>query len=104
MSFPTYLASDGSPYYTPNFSAPINKDFPYGKQTLDNDNDGFIEHRTEVKEMASPLMPVTNSNSGVDIDSFYKIRADGQTDKPLVIQVLGTLVGNDPIGGKDIYG
>jgi hypothetical protein len=104
VSFPTYLTSEGIPYYTPNFSSPINKDFPYGKQTLDDDNDGFVEHRIEVKEMTSPLMPVTNSNSGVDVDSFYKVRADGETDKPLVIQVLGTLVGNDPVGGKETYG
>lgn len=102
--FPTYVNESGLEYYTPNFTSPINSDYPYGKETINDGNDAFIEHRLEVKELSSPTTPVTESNSGVDVDAFYKKRQDGGSDKPLVVQVLGTLVGNDPVGEKDKYG
>ena len=102
--FPVWYAEDGTPYYTPNFSGPINSLFPYGKKTIDDFNSGFIEHRIEVKEMENPRLPVNEANSGVDIDSFYSVRPGMGSNKPLVVQTLGTLVGNDPVGDKKKYG
>ena len=99
--FPVYYNEDGIPNYTPTYSDPINVDFPYGRQSLDDYAQGFVEHRLEVKEMADPVATVNNTNSGMDVDSFYKRRADGNTDTPLVVQVFGTLVGNDPYNTLD---
>jgi hypothetical protein len=103
-SFPIYINENGVPYYTPNFTNPINATYPYGTKTINDGNDAFTEHRIEVKELTQPIAPVTQSNSGADIDAFYKSRQDGSSDKPMVVQVLGTLVGNDPVGEKDKYG
>jgi len=105
--FPVYYNEEGNPCYTVPFTGTINSAYPYGKETLNNNLQGFIEHRTEVKELEYPLMGVTEANSGVDVDSFYKLKSDGvNSNQPLVIQVLGTLVGNDPVGspGKKKYG
>jgi len=105
--FPVYYNEDGVPYYTVPFTSTVNSANPYGTQTINDDLQGFIEHRTEVKELEYPIMGITESNSGVDIDSFYKLKSDGvNSNQPLVVQVLGTLVGNDPIGepGRKKYG
>lgn len=102
--FPVWYAEDGTPYYTPNFSGPINPQFPYGNQTIDDFNSAFIEHRIDVKEMESPRIPVTEANSGIDADTFYSVQPGIGSNKPLVSQVLGTLVGNDPVGEKSRYG
>ena len=105
--FPTYINEDGNPCYTVPYTGTINSSAPYGSETIDMGRQGFIEHRTEVKELEYPLISVTEANSGVDIDSLYKLKSDGkESNQPLVIQVLGTLVGNDPIGnaGKKKYG
>lgn len=103
-AYPTYTNEDGVRYYTPNLSSGINNDYPFGRETINDSNPAFIEHRIEVKEVENPILPVTFSNSGVDVDSFYKQRSDNSSDKPLVIQVLGTLIGNDPIGDRSKYG
>jgi len=102
--FPIYYTEDGTPYYTPTYSFPINKENPYGKKTIDDDKQGFIEHRIEVKEMENPVLPVTLANSGVSVDALYRKKPNGQSDKPLIIQVIGTLIGNDPVGEKEKYG
>ncbi|MDB4330354.1 hypothetical protein N9948_01390 [bacterium] len=102
--FPTYINSEGVAYYTPNLTSTISKAWPYGKETVNDNNPAFVEHRTEIKEYEDPITPVTGANSGVDVDSFYKLRADGSSDKPLVVQVLGTLIGNDHVGNRDRYG
>jgi hypothetical protein len=102
--FPIYYNSEGVPYYTPNLTRTINSSFPYGKETVDDDNPAFIEHRLEIKEYDDLAVPVTTSNSGIDIDSFYTQRVDGSSNNPLVVQVFGTLVGNDPVGEKEKYG
>ena len=102
--FPVWYSEEGIPYYTPNFSGPINAQFPYGKKTIDDFNSAFIEHRIEVKEMETPRIPVNDANSGVDIDSLYSAKPGMGSNKPLVVQILGTLVGNDPVGDKKRYG
>jgi len=102
--FPLWYAEDGTPYYTPNFSGPINAQYPYGNKTIDDFNSGFIEHRIEVKEMETPRLPVNESNSGVDVDTFYSVRPGMGSNKPLVVQIMGTLVGNDPVDDKKKYG
>lgn len=102
--FPVYYDSEGNPNYVPNLTSTITALNPYGRETVDDDNPAFIEHRTEVQEYSDPILPVTESNSGIDIDSFYKNKPDGTTSQPLVVQVLGTLTGNDPVGDKDRYG
>jgi len=105
--FPVYYNEEGIPYYTVPHTGTISAEAPYGRQTINDNLQGFIEHRTEVKEVEFPNMAITESNSGVDLDSFYKLKSDGKTSsQPLVIQVLGTLVGNDPMGadGKKKYG
>lgn len=93
--FPTHTNENGSLQYIPNFSNTINVDYPYGKESLDDGNKGFIEHRLEVQEMADPITPVTNSNCGVDVDTFYQTKLDGSSTQPLIEQVFGTLVGNN---------
>lgn len=105
--FPTYTDESGLRCYTVPYTNTITNQKPYGSQTLDDNIQGFIEHRTEIKELEYPMMSVTEANSGVDVDSFYKLKSDGKSpNQPLVIQVLGTLVGNDPISvpGKKKYG
>lgn len=105
--FPVYYNDEGLPYYTVPYTSTINASSPYGSQTINDNLQGFVEHRTEVKEVEYPQMAITESNSGVDIDSLYSLRSDGkESNRPLVVQVLGTLVGNDPIGdaGKKKYG
>lgn len=104
VEFPKYINSDGVSFYTPVLTSLINNSFPYGKQTINDDSPAFIEHRVEVKEYEDPLIPVTSSNSGVDLDSFYEANSDGTSNKPIVVQVLGTLIGNDPFGDKNKYG
>jgi len=105
--FPIYYNEEGMPCYTVPFSSTVSSAYPYGTQTIDDDLPGFIEHRTEIKELEYPLMGITESNSGVDIDSIYKLKSDGKnSNQPLVVQVFGTLVGNDPVSesGKKKYG
>lgn len=102
--FPVYYSEDGVPYYAPVYSGPINKEFPYGKSTIDDDKPAFIEYRVEVKETSDPILPVTISNSGVEVDALYKSKPNGDSIKPLVVQVIGTLIGNDPVGEKKNYG
>jgi len=105
--FPVYYNETGLPYYTVANTSTISPDTPYGVETLDDNLQGFIEHRTEVKELEYPVMGVNESNSGVNVDSFYSLQSDGKkSNQPLGIQVLGTLVGNDPVGasGKKKYG
>jgi hypothetical protein len=104
LNFPTYLNSDGVEFFTPNLTSTINNKNPYGKETINDDNPAFIEHRLEVKEYEDPNIPVSRSNSGHDVDSFYKKNSDGSSSKPLVVQVMGTLVGNDPVGDSKKYG
>jgi len=105
--FPVYYNEEGLPYYTVPYTSTINAADPYGRETIDDNRQGFVEHRTEVKELEHPMLSITEANSGVDVDSLYKLRSDGkESNRPLVVQVLGTLVGNDPIGaaGKKKYG
>ena len=102
--FPIFYTEEGLPKYVPVFSSTVTDEFPYGKKSLDDDTLGFVEHRIEVKEIAHPLLDVTEANANAEIDSFYSPRPDGKSDKPLVIQVLGTLIGNDPFGDKNKYG
>lgn len=101
--FPVFYTEDGIPRYAVTFSDPINKTFPYGRFTPDDEKPVFIEHRLEVNEIDEPVLPVTSSNSGVEVDTLYKQRLDGKSNKPLVVQVIGTLVGNDPTD-KNNYG
>jgi hypothetical protein len=101
---PTYINENGAPYYTVNFSNSINSEFPYGRETINEGNSAFTEHRIEISELADPRMPVTRSNSGFDSDLLYQKRVDGNYDQPSVIQVLGTLVGNDSVKDKSKYG
>lgn len=102
--FPYYTSADGAKRYAPVFSNTINTEFPYGKENIDDHKDAFIEHRIDVKEMESPLIPVTEQNSGFDTDAIYSRKPDGDSNKPLVSQVMGTLIGNDPIGASEKYG
>lgn len=101
---PTYINSEGTPVYIPNLNPSLNSINPYGRESVDDDNPAFIEHRLEIKEYDDPNIPVTSSNSGVDVDSFYTENSDGGSSKPMVVQVLGTLTGNDPVGDKNRYG
>ena len=99
--FPVYYNEEGLPCYTVPYTGTINSADPYGRETINDNLQGFIEHRTEVKELEHPILGVTESNSGVDLDSMYKLRSDGkESNRPLVVQVLGTLVGNDPEIGR----
>jgi len=104
--FPVHYDEDGVANYIPTYAGPINADNPYGRNTIDTPSQGFTEHRTEIKEMVYPIMGVTPFNSGMDVDSLYTRNIDGSTDLPLIVQVLGTLVGNDPAGddGQRQYG
>ena len=102
--FPTIVGIDGVPRYAPVMSNTITAEFPYGKETIDDHVDAFIEHRIDVSESDSPIVPVTEQNSGFDTDSIYKEKPGGKSSKPIVSQVMGTLVGNDPVGDKDKYG
>jgi len=102
--FPVCIGTDGVMRYAPVESNTINFDNPYGKENIDNHKNAFIEHRIDVKELESPTIPVTAQNSGYDTDAIYSRKPNGDSNKPLVTQVLGTLIGSDPIGGKDKYG
>lgn len=102
--FPIYYNSEGRAVYTVNLNSSINNIFPFGKETVFDDNPAFIEHRLEVKEYDDMNVPVTSFNSGEDIDSLYKRNENGSSSQPLVVQVLGTLVGNDPAFEKEKYG
>ena len=104
--FPYYYNEDGVMCFAPTFSNPINRDFPYGKGSLDAPKQGFVEHRIELKETTHPRMPVTVANSGVDVDALYYKNIDGTSERPMLVQVLGTLIGNDHAGdeGRSKYG
>lgn len=102
--FPVFYNEEGMPKYAAVWSETINADNPYGTDSLDDDVPGFMEHRIEVKEMERPLTPVTESNSGVETDNIYTEKLNGDSNKPLVVQVLGTLVGNDSVGDLERYG
>ena len=58
------------------------------------------------KEVSQAITPVTATNSGVEVDSLYFRRLDGKSEKPLIVQTLGTLVGSDSAGddGRGKYG
>lgn len=102
--FPTYTNSDGNNFYTPTLSSTINNSYPFGRETIFDNSPAFIEHRLEVREYEDMNIPVNTSNSGVEIDPIYKNNPDGTSNLPMVVQVLGTLVGNDSQNDRDNYG
>lgn len=67
-----------------------NLDFDNTDTTLTNQNGGgaFTELRTEVRELASGELNVTEEIAETDLDDF--------STKPFITHVMGTLVGNDP--------
>tara|TARA_R110000824_G_scaffold41176_12_gene122816 strand:+ start:660 stop:3059 length:2400 start_codon:yes stop_codon:yes gene_type:complete len=84
---------------------------------LDAGSDVFTEWRIEVAHTNDGTLPVTEQTDGVDIDRLLAsapgTNMDGSGDaNPLnrspnaamVSMVLGTAIGNDPIGDRDSYG
>jgi hypothetical protein len=84
---------------------------------LDEDTDVFTEYRIEVAHTTDGTLPVTEQTDGIDIDRLLPSAptpgADGTGDvnplnrsqnSPMVEWVLGTAIGNDPIGDRESYG
>lgn len=77
----------------------------------------FTEYRIEVAHTSDGTLPVTEQTDGIDIDrllpSAPDMGVDGSGDpnpanrspnSPMVEFILGTAVGNDPVGDRSNYG
>ncbi len=84
---------------------------------LDSGAEVFSEYRIEVSHTSDGTLPVTEQTDGVDIDrllpSAPTTGIDGSGDpnplnqspnRAFVSMVLGTAIGNDPIGDRSNYG
>ena len=84
---------------------------------LDDGSDVFTEYRIEVAHTSDGSLPVTEQTDGVDIDRLLPnaptTGVDGSGDPnplnrspnaPMVEFILGTAIGNDPIGARESYG
>lgn len=111
------------------FDSRVRPDTTYGGKPLyrvsvDSENgvpdagtDVFTEWRIEVSHTSDGTLPVTEQTDGIDIDrllpSTPEVGIDGSGDpNPLNVSpnramaslVLGTAIGNDPIGDRSSYG
>lgn len=90
---------------------------PNSNGVLDAGTDVFTEWRIEVAHTADGTLPVTEQTDGIDIDrllpSTPSTGIDGTGDPnpanrspnaAMVTMVLGTAIGNDPIGDRESYG
>ena len=70
----------------------------------------FTEYRIEVAHTSDGTLPVTEQTDGIDVNRMPDApptvgsATNTATDSPFVELVMGTVVGNDPLGGRDQYG
>jgi hypothetical protein len=70
----------------------------------------FTEYRIEVAHTSDGTLPVTEQTDGIDVNRMPDApptvgsATNTATDTPFVELVMGTVVGNDPLGGRDQYG
>jgi|TARA_R110000824_G_scaffold54351_6_gene149958 hypothetical protein len=72
--------------------------------------DAFAEYRIEVAHTSDGTLPVTEQTDGLDIDRMPDAvpttgnALNSPEAAPMVELVMGTVVGNDPIGAREQYG
>lgn len=69
--------------------------------TLDQGGVPWVEHRIEVLENGAGVLPILEQNADLDVDNYYAAKISGSTgplsDNLIVVSVLGTLIGNNPL-------
>jgi len=98
----------GKPIYRVRESAASDADRT--NAILSTDDGTLTEYRIEVSHISDGTLPVTEQTDGIDVDRMPDgVPATGNAlnkpeAAPMVEMVLGTVVGNDPIGAREQYG